>query len=393
MKHTSIALAACLGLSFSSAVWAEEFWDHTRTGANAFNKVQTEEWFEDASELGVSWVRLAFDKWKGKRRDFLVGNASDYQGLVAEDLALLVQALDWAHENGLKVVVAPLTLPGARYSQNNGFKYDSRLWKDKTYWEAAQRYWRDLAGALKDHPAVAAYNLLNEPAPELHTDLQEHGAPGNTDRFGPWYQEHRDTSADLFAFYNAVIPVIREVDKSTPIMVDAGWYAQPSAFTYWPSPLSDENVLYAFHMYEPYAFTSHGNFKDEKGLSYPGSIPFAGEEINWSKEAVREYLRPFYEWANEHSIPQNRLVAGEFGCYRRNTGCKQYISDVIDVLEENETHWAFYSFREDEWDGYDYEVGTGGLPWEYWKAVDRGETPEVPRQDTDLFLAIKSRLK
>ncbi|OMH39236.1 glycoside hydrolase family 5 protein [Motiliproteus sp. MSK22-1] len=387
---TALIAASCATVTFANDI---AFWNHTRTGANAFNKVQTEEWFEDASELGVSWVRLAFDKWKGKKRDFLMANASNYQGLVNEDLAELIRALDWAHSNGLKVVVAPLSLPGTRYSQNNGFKYDSRLWKDRTYWKAAMTYWHDLAAALKDHPAIAAYNILNEPAPELHTGAEEHGAPGNTERFDLWYAEHKGSAADLYDFYSQIIPEIRSVDSETPIMVDAGWYAQPSAFSYWPAALADDKVLYTFHMYEPYAFTSHENFNKNKELSYPGSIPFVGSKQDWNKEVIRSYLQPFYDWARANEIPNNRLVAGEFGCYRRNNGCQQYLTDLIDVLEEHETHWAFYSFREDEWDGYDYEIGTGSLPWDYWKAIDRGETPEVPRNDNKLFMSIKLRLR
>ncbi|MGJ8629175.1 MAG: glycoside hydrolase family 5 protein [Sulfitobacter sp.] len=357
LSGTVLALPLYVGMAVSTSAQSINFWKQTRTGANAFNKVQTEEWFEDANDLGVSWVRLAFDKWYSERRDFLVGNAGDYQGLVADDLAELRRALDWAHANGLKVVLSPLTLPGARYGQNNGFKYDSRLWRDPAFSDQANQYWHDLATALSDHPAIVAYNIINEPAPELGTDIAEHVRPGDVARFKGWYDVHQDTPADLYSFYNRTIATIREIDPDTPVMVDAGWYAQPGAFTYWPGPLADNNVLYSFHMYEPYAFTSHGNFKDKEGLSYPGNAPFGGEVLAWDAAVLRDYLAPFYAWADRHKIPRSRLVAGEFGCYRRNEGCQQYLSDVINIFEENETHWAFYSFREDEWDGYDYEVG------------------------------------
>jgi hypothetical protein len=53
-----------------------------------------------------------------------------------------------------------------RWAQNNNGKVDDRLWQDKGKWHDAARFWHDLAAALKDHPAVAAYNLINEPAPE-----------------------------------------------------------------------------------------------------------------------------------------------------------------------------------------------------------------------------------
>jgi hypothetical protein len=53
-----------------------------------------------------------------------------------------------------------------RWAQNNNGKVDDRLWQDKGKWHDAARFWHDLAAALKDHPAIAAYNLINEPAPE-----------------------------------------------------------------------------------------------------------------------------------------------------------------------------------------------------------------------------------
>jgi endoglucanase len=60
-------------------------------------------------------------------------------------------------------VVAPLTLPGARWREQNDGAFDDRLWSDT---EQAAAFWRDLAAAPVDHPAVAADNILNEPAPD-----------------------------------------------------------------------------------------------------------------------------------------------------------------------------------------------------------------------------------
>ncbi|MGD1877188.1 MAG: glycoside hydrolase family 5 protein [Kiloniellaceae bacterium] len=368
------------------------FWDKPRSGTNAFNRVQTEAWFQAANELGVSWVRLAFDKWQSEERDFLLGDADRYDGLVAADLERLVQTLDWAAAHRLKVVIAPLSLPGLRWRQNNGGQVDDRLWRDRAFWGQAKAYWRDLAQVLAGHPAIAAYNIVNEPAPERGTGIAEHTRPGDVARFQPWYEAHRGGTADLYVFYQEVIAAIREVDRETPIMVDAGWYAQPGAFTYWPAPLADDKVLYAFHMYEPYAFTSGSNFREKNGLRYPGEVPFGDTPVIWNKAQSIRYLAPLFDWAEAQGIPPTHLIAGEFGCMRRNAGCQSYLKDVIDLFDARGIHWAFYAFREDEWDGYDYEAGTGALPWAYWQAVERGEKPEVPRQNTPLFDVIRTRL-
>ncbi|WP_147819375.1 glycoside hydrolase family 5 protein [Salidesulfovibrio onnuriiensis] len=389
-----LALLLTSLLSFAvHAATPADFWKTQRTGTNCFNKVPEESWFKDAADLGVSWVRLAIDKWEGERDDFLMGDADDYRGLVEADAQELGQVLDWAHKYGLKVVLTPLSLPGARWSQNNGGRFDSRLWENRKYWNQTKAYWRDIAERFGGHPALVAYNIKNEPAPEKGRGVAEHELLGDVSRYQTWYEKHRGTAADLYQFYTEVIAAIRTVDKDMPIMVDGGWYAQPGAFTYWPGALSDPNVLYSFHMYEPYKFTSNANAKRKYPFVYPGVIPFAGKEVDWNRDTLELYMSPLFQWAAKHNIPSYRIVAGEFGCMRRNSGCRQYLEDVLAILDDNQLHWAFYSFREDEWDGYDYEVGTKPLGWKYWEAVERGEHPGVPRKPNPLFAVIRSHLK
>jgi hypothetical protein len=364
------------------------FWDRQRKGANYFNTSPDEAWFAAAAELGIEWARLAYDKWQGQGRDFLIRDADAYTGLVPEDLARLRQTLDQAQRQGIKVVIAPLSLPGARWSQNNGDQPDLRLWQDKAYWEQASRFWQDLARALADHPAVAAYNLLNEPIPEKGTGLAEHGDPA---RYAAWYRQHQGTTRDLPAFYRQLIKAIRAVDSETPIMLDAGWYAQPAAFAYWPGRLDDDRLLYAFHMYEPYDFSNRLNFKRAEPYRYPGPIPYADQTLDWNPAQLQRYLQPYFDWAAAAGIPASRQVAAEFGCYRRNPGCEAYLTDLTRIFNSQGIHWAFYSFREDEWDGYDYELGAGPLPPGYWEAKEAGKP--IPRHANPLFEVLRREFK
>ncbi|UCD52104.1 MAG: HEAT repeat domain-containing protein [Phycisphaerales bacterium] len=386
IRRLVLAVAASsLLLGPAGAAEKMSFWNTQRKGANCFNAEPREAWFAAARDLGVDWVRLAYAKWRGQRRDFLMGDADNFQGVVPQDLARLVHVLDWAQKYDIKVVIAPLGLPGNRWIQNNDNRRDLRLWSDKAYWQRAAAFWAELAAALKDHPAVCAYNLLNEPTPEMKTGLPEHGA---VSRYEAWYEKYRGTAHDLPAFYETLIAAIRQVDGQTPIMLDAGWYALPRAFVYWPR-VGGDKVLYACHMYEPYAFTNHRNFRREEPYIYPGRIPYAGREIDWNRRQIERHLAPFLEWAKAREIPVNRLVCGEFGCYRRNPGAAAYLADVVSVLNEHDLHWAFYSFREDAWDGHDYELGTTGLGAAYWQAKEAGKNPPLDRRDNPLFDVIK----
>ena len=393
MKLRTMPALWLLGVLSGAAGAADmiAFWDKPERGGNSFNRLPPDQAYFDAlQDYGANWVRLSYDKWQPAERDYLIGNADQYQGLVAKDLQQLKTTLDRAHAAGLKVVITPLSLPGMRWAQNNGDRFDDRLWQDKRFWTQSAAFWRDLAAVLKEHPAVAAYNLINEPAPEKQAGLAEHA---DAAKMRDWYEKQVGSARDLPGFYQTLISAIREVDSLTPIMVDAGWYGAADAFSYWPAPLADSRVLYSFHMYEPYAATSAPNLQRARPYTYPGLVPFAAGMQKWDPNRVRSYLQQPLDWAAQHAIPANRMVAGEFGCMRKLPGCQQYLEDVLSALEAARVHWAFYSFREDSWDGMDYELGSANVPWAYWKAAEDGQPDPVKRSATAEFEPISKRLK
>jgi hypothetical protein len=315
MARFLLLLACLIGLTAARPI---DWWDSPRHGGNSFNLVPPEQdYFDALAGYGADWVRLAYDKWKPARRDFLIGDADDYTGIPPSDLATLQAALGRALKAGLKVVIAPLSLPWLRWIQNNGNKYDGRLWEDKAHWAQAIAFWRDLAAALKGNPAIGAYNLINEPTPERGAGLEEHSSAAAGIA---WYAAHRGTARDLPAFYRAVIAAIREVDPDTPIMLDAGWYASADDFAYWPGPLEDGSLLYAFHMYEPWEVTSTPNLKRNPPIPYPGVAPFQGRSELWDKARIAAYLGEPIAWADAHGVPRNRIVAAEFAPSAANGG-------------------------------------------------------------------------
>jgi len=376
MIRSLVALACLIGLIAPVPIVAApiDWWNVQRRGGNSFNAAPPDQrYFNALAGYGGQWVRLTYDKWKPERRDFLIGSVDKYEGLVQSDLSTLRATLDHAHAAGLKVVIAPLSLPGLRWKQNNGGVYDGRLWNDKAWWLQSQAFWRDLAQALKGHPAIAGFNIVNEPTPELGHGLVEHPDPKTAKT---WYAAHRGTAQDLPLFYQGVIDAIRQVDFDTPIMLDAGWYGAADGFAYWPTPLEDRALIYAFHMYEPYDATSGPNLKRNPRILYPGTI----NGKTWDAAAVATYLGKPLAWADGHGIPRNRVVAGEFGCMRQLPFCATYLDDVLNILEPAGVHWAFYSFREDVWDGMDYELGGGAPPPGYWDnpaGAERGLTPQL----------------
>jgi len=384
------ALALCLA-GPAKAADLITFWDTPQYGGNSFNEgIPDEAYFRALKATGATWVRLTFSKWKGDGRDFLIGNADNYTGIPAGDLAKLIQCLDAAEAAGIKVVIAPLSLPGDRWNQQNGGTQDDRLWNDHRYWDQSAAFWRDLALALKDHPAVAGYNLINEPTPEKGLGLDEHATPEVRQA---WYTNYQGTTHDLPGFYDYVIRAIREVDPVTPVMVDGGWYANAWSFSYWPSRLADDRVLYSFHMYEPYEATSAPNIKRQPQLRYPGAEAWlGGEKVKWDKTVMQRFLAGPFDWAAAHGVSPNRMVAGEYGCVRVWRDCGAYLSDVLDILNSHGAHWAFYSFREDVWEAMDYELAPDYPAGQFYWLQEQGKADQIKRNGP-LIGIIKAHMK
>ncbi|HEX9806768.1 MAG TPA: cellulase family glycosylhydrolase, partial [Alteraurantiacibacter sp.] len=207
-----------------------------------------------------------------------------------------------------------------------------------------------------------------------------------------WQAAQRGTPRDLQAFYRRVIAAIREVDPLTPIMVDAGIYADTQSLAVWDGPLADPRVLYAVHMYTPWEATSLPNQRAGFTRRYPGfEADYEGRRLVWNREAVDAHLSLAFEWAGEHGLPPGRVVVSEFGCLRRWPDCAAYLGDVISAIDRRDGHWAFYTFRPDEWDGMDYELPPSVTPGQYYWRKERGTMDALPR-DGSLMELIKRRL-
>jgi hypothetical protein len=333
------------------------FWNSNRNGTNIFNTSISREDIRAAKSYGIQFVRICFDKFPSKRRDFLIGNADHYTALDPEDLASIKQTLDLFSEEKMPVVITMLSLPGSRWNQLNSGRDDLRIWKDSKFQQQAARFWRDLATELRGYQIVIGYNILNEPHPERLFDSKS----CHIDNVS-----QAEVQKLLFEFNNSIVRSIREVDKCVPIIIDSSSYADPNTFKDL-QPINAPYILYSFHMYEPYEYTNHK--RNAGKYSYPGDI----DGKRWDRAALKRYMSSVIVFQTKHNIPPQRILVGEYGCYRKQKGLPLYFIDLASIFEKNHWHYAFYAFRENSWDGMDYELGDKPLPWEYWKAQARGE--------------------
>ncbi|WP_407511853.1 glycoside hydrolase family 5 protein [Wolbachia endosymbiont of Trichogramma kaykai] len=111
------------------------------------------------------------------------------------------------------------------------------------------------------------------------------------------------------------------------------------------------NVLYSFHIYEPFAYT---NLKLNQGnFAYPGHVQsFDAKKVEyWSKDKLKSYIEHVKIFQKRYNIPDYKILAGEFGGHRCSKGLEHYFRDLTSIFNEYNWHFAVYGFREDIWDG------------------------------------------
>jgi len=150
--------------------------------------------------------------------------------------------------------------------------------------------------------------------------------------------------------------------------------------------------LYAMHMYDPWQYTSAPASGNWPKLRYPGPAPIGDTTQYWDGAAIAGLFQPFLAWADSHRIAHDRLLLGEFGCWRRGEGCADYLRDVLAAANAARMHWAFYSFREDGWDVMDYELGTGPTPPGYWASPLGGSNPAMPHPANPMSDVLRAAL-
>lgn len=378
----TIGFARCIKFTFCMATLftclegtqKDSFWKSQKRGANIFNYTINEETIIAAKDFGISFVRLAPDKFASNARDFLMGNADSYQGLIKEDMDRLRSLLDLFHKHQLPVLLVFLSLPGSRWSQNNDSIDDLRIWKDDALLEQAAQFWQDVAKELKDHPAIVGYNILNEPHPERITNTT---ASNIAETSTPEDQEA------LNKFNVKIVSAIRNVDKQTPIIIESSGYAYPEALAKM-IPVAGDQTLYSFHMYEPENYTFS---RQNKAFCYPGSIPNSDteESKHWDKQEIENYLTPVLNWQTKHNIPSSRILVGEFGAFRNLPGVDCYFQDLISIFDKHGWHWAVYSFREDNWDKMNYELDCSIDQKKYWLAIENNTLSDLYNPENKTF--------
>jgi endoglucanase len=224
----------------------------------------------------------------------------------------LDKAIEWAGKHGLYIILDLHAVPGW---QNEGWHSDnpygiSLFWQHPHFRQRMRDLWVFIAGHYKNEPAVAGYNLLNEPnAPDI---------------------------SHLNTLYKEWTAAIRKIDAKHIIFIEGNVYS--TTFDGLDEPF-DEQTVYSSHNY---SIATH------KSRAYPGPVGNQYADKAWFEQG---FLRQ-NKWILERNVPG---WVGEFGAIydngALNPSCADLsraraLADQLDVINKNNHHWTIWTYKD-----------------------------------------------
>ena len=246
--------------------------------------------------------------------------------IVAEPggLHMLDQAIAWANENQIYVILDMHGAPGGQSDQGHTGQADvNAFFKDPANITQAEAVWTELARRYQGNPGVAGYDLLNEPT----------GTPNS------------DT---LYVVQDRLYRAVRAVDADHLIFIEDGYTG--IQWMPFPAPSGWTNVVYSTHYYN---FNAKSADDQQKSLDdYVAAV---------EKEQARRDT-PYY--------------IGEYGLEPHGTGAM--LTTLLQTLQAKHLSSSLWTYKV-AW------TGGGQSLWSLYSNV-HAVTPLDPYQDTEAAL-------
>ena len=165
------------------------------------------------------------------------------------------QNVAWARQHDMRLILDLHTPIGGFWLDPTSDEVSFDIWSDPQLQQQNADLWREIAARYKDEPAIAAYDLLNEP---VTTD-----ATGNSGK----------------QLARQLVAAVRSEDRNHLLVVSGlygvnGRYGTAGIDQHFL--VDDNNVVYDFHFYEPIKYThQYASWIEGPG---PGRRPLSRSE-------------------------------------------------------------------------------------------------------------------
>lgn len=228
---------------------------------------------------------------------------------------------------------------------------------------------------------MIAEHFANEPREDLFFELLNEPELSFTGT--PPTQQQWTTIAEQ------MVAAIRATNTTHSIIFgDVQWYSIEALSS--RNPLSDANIVYAFHDYDPFIFTHQGAgwaklgsvhdlpypYSADRWSQYYSDLGFNSMMDSWlldqaqnyytagTRSAVRNHILAAKRWAVKNNVP---VICNEFGAYDASSRLEdrvRYYTDVVGVFDELAIPWQIWFMVMDS--------STGSVVPEYRSAMKLG---------------------
>jgi endoglucanase len=252
--------------------------------------------------------------------------------LPPEYLGFLDSAVKMILDHGLAVII----------DMHPESDFKSKLVEQDDFVEQFSDFWRAIARHYSSYdPEMVFFEVLNEP--EFHDRYRWAGVQAK------------------------LANSIREGAPQHTIIASGANYSDiPDLLSM--TPLSDSNVIYNFHFYDPHTFTHQGAtwgtnyWHFESKLAYPSNMENAEkvaaaepDAVNrlqvldygldhWDANRIAVEIGQAAEWAKHWNVP---LTCNEFGAYRKSSNPDdraRWLRDVRTALEHDDIGWNMWDY-------------------------------------------------
>jgi aryl-phospho-beta-D-glucosidase BglC (GH1 family) len=238
-------------------------------------------------------------------------------------------AVNFAKQNGLKLILDLHECPGHDFSEAAKIPVQKLFDKDDTYIKKTEKIWALLSERYGQNDHVL-FETLNEPV-----------AP----------------SAEIWN--NVKDRLCREIRRHAPastIITGSNMWNWPSTYDFL-SPFEDDNIIYSVHFYEPLLFThqnapwiNNPEIKEER--TYPGDY---GEGFVrkysltlskgvWNRERIAKEFEPVNNFRKKYNA---NVICNEFGVYTPVELQSQlrWYDDLLFVLKDMGIGFSYWNYK------------------------------------------------
>ncbi len=236
--------------------------------------------------------------------------------------ARLDRAIEWCTRHGIYAIIDLHAVQGWQntdWHSDNSSRH-SLFWQHPHFQARFIALWEEFARRYKGNPAIAGYNLMNEPV---------NNAPSG--RFSNTYATDWESFNHI---YRRAVEAIRAIDPDHIIFLEGDYFS--SRFDGLEPPFA-ANLVYSSHNYTAAGFG-------------PGRYPgvFGGQR--WDRVFQESYFldRQGTQFAQQHQVP---LWVGEFGAVYNGLAEEipdrlRALDDQLEVFNARNTHWTMWTYKD-----------------------------------------------